>query len=62
MELKQILYKLLAGNKTGLVSVPILNMHSPSEVVNINDIDRAAKLLAMFALNMSLKTKGSLNV
>jgi endoglucanase len=50
------------GIKTGLVSVPILNMHSPSEVVNINDIDRAAKLLAMFALNMSLKTKGSLNV
>ncbi|HHV02250.1 MAG TPA: M42 family metallopeptidase, partial [Defluviitoga tunisiensis] len=50
------------GIKTGLVSVPILNMHSPSEVVNIKDIESTAKLLSLFALNMSLKEKGSLKV
>ena len=50
------------GIKTGLVSVPILNMHSPSEVVNIKDVESSAKLLSMFALNMSLKEKGSMSI
>jgi endoglucanase len=38
------------GIATGLVSVPILNMHSPVEVVDVKDIEAAAKLLAIFAV------------
>jgi endoglucanase len=37
------------GVKTGLLSIPIYNMHSPVEVVNENDIDLTAKLLALYA-------------
>ncbi|BBE31152.1 peptidase M42 [Tepiditoga spiralis] len=37
------------GVATALLSVPILNMHSPVEVVSINDIEATAKLMAIFA-------------
>lgn len=37
------------GIKTGLISIPIYNMHSPVEVVNEKDIDLTAKLLALYA-------------
>ena len=37
------------GVATGLVSVPIRYMHSPNEVVALEDLDRAAMLLAAFA-------------
>ena len=38
-----------AGVPTGLVSVPIRYMHSPVELVQLTDIDAAAKLIASFA-------------
>ena len=38
-----------AGVPTGLVSVPIRYMHSPVELVSLDDIDVAAKLIAAFA-------------
>jgi endoglucanase len=48
-----------SGIKTGIVSVPILNMHSPNEVVDVKDIEETSKLLSLFALNVSVKEKGS---
>jgi endoglucanase len=36
------------GVATGLVSVPLRYMHSPNEMVSLDDIDRAAALLAAF--------------
>jgi len=38
-----------AGVATGLVSIPNRYMHSPVEVISLEDIDRAADLLARFA-------------
>jgi len=37
-----------AGKLTGLVSIPIRNMHTPVETADIRDIEAAAKLLAEF--------------
>jgi endoglucanase len=37
-----------AGVPTGLVSVPNRYMHSPSEIVSLEDLDRTARLLAAF--------------
>jgi endoglucanase len=37
------------GVATGLVSVPLRYMHSPSEMASLDDIDHAARLLAAFA-------------
>lgn len=37
-----------SGIKTGLLSIPIRNMHSPVEVVDLNDIKNTAKLLASY--------------
>jgi endoglucanase len=38
-----------AGVPTGLVSVPCRYMHSPVEMVSVEDIDAAARLIAAFA-------------
>ena len=38
-----------AGVATGLVSIPNRYMHSPVEMISLDDIDRAADLLAGFA-------------
>lgn len=37
------------GIATEIISIPLLNMHSPVEVVNIKDIEESAKLIAIFA-------------
>ena len=42
-----------AGIATGLVSIPNRYMHSPVELISLDDIDRAADLLAEFAVNLS---------
>lgn len=44
-----------AGVKTGLVSVPQRNMHSPVEVVSIADVENAAKLIAKYATTALLE-------
>ncbi len=41
------------GIKTGLVSIPLKNMHSPVEIVNLNDIEAVSKLLTLFAKEVS---------
>jgi putative aminopeptidase FrvX len=42
-----------AGVPTGLVSVPSRYMHSPVEMVALEDIDAAARLIAAFAMRLS---------
>ena len=37
-----------AGVAVGLVSVPLRYMHTPNEIVNLNDIESAARLMAGF--------------
>ncbi len=37
-----------AGIKTGLISVPLRNMHTASEVVDVKDIENTAKLIAEY--------------
>ncbi len=39
------------GVPTGLVSIPLRNMHTPAEVVDLNDIEATAKLLAEYILS-----------
>jgi endoglucanase len=41
------------GVATGLVSVPNRYMHSPNEMVAIEDLDRTARLLAAFARRLT---------
>ena len=40
------------GVPTGLVSVPLRYMHSPVELVQLDDVENTAKLLAAFALGL----------
>lgn len=44
------------GVATGLVSVPNRYMHSPNEMVALEDLDRTARLLAAFARKLSPET------
>ena len=41
-----------AGIPTALVSVPLRYMHSPVEVVQLDDVDNAARLIAAFARHL----------
>ena len=43
------IYTAHRGIPTGLVSVPNRYMQSPNEMIDLKDLDRAAKLLAAFA-------------
>ncbi len=38
------------GVPTGLVSIPVRYMHSPVELVELADVQAAARLVAAFAL------------
>jgi endoglucanase len=42
-----------AGVATGLVAVPNRYMHSAVEMISLDDIDRAADLLAAFAASLT---------
>ncbi len=46
----------MRGVATGLVSVPNRYMHSPNEMVVLDDLDRAAALLAGFARRVTAET------
>lgn len=50
------IYNSLRGIPTGLVSVPNRYMHSPNEMVSLEDLVRAAKLLAAFARRLAPDT------
>jgi endoglucanase len=40
------------GIPTGLVSIPIRNMHTSSEIVSLVDINRASRLIVEFITNL----------
>ena len=42
-----------SGIPTALISVPLRNMHSPVEIVDLEDIKRAGRLLAEFIAGLS---------
>jgi endoglucanase len=42
-----------AGIPCGVVSVPLRYMHSPVEMVQLDDVENTAKLLAAFALRLA---------
>ena len=44
------------GIPTGVVSVPLRYMHSPVEMVQLDDVDNAARLIAAFALRLTPDT------
>ncbi len=46
-----------AGVATGLVSIPNRYMHSPCELVHLDDLENAAKLIAAFAKRVSTETE-----
>ena len=50
------IYSARQGIATGLISVPNRYMHSPNEMVDVGDLDKAAKLLAAFALGLKPTT------
>lgn len=41
-----------SGIATGLLSIPLRYMHTPSEMVDLNDIEHTVKLLVAFALSL----------
>jgi endoglucanase len=45
-----------AGIPTGLISVPLRYMHSPVEMVQLDDVENAAGLIAAFAQRLSADT------
>ncbi|MDD4013531.1 MAG: M20/M25/M40 family metallo-hydrolase, partial [Candidatus Omnitrophica bacterium] len=46
-----------AGVATGLVSIPNRYMHTPVELVDLNDLDNAARLIAAFIRKLDRKTE-----
>jgi putative aminopeptidase FrvX len=44
------------GVATGLVSIPNRYMHSPNEMVSLDDLERTARLLAGFAGRLTSET------
>jgi endoglucanase len=50
------IYTSSRGVATGLVSVPNRYMHSPNEMVALEDLERAARLLAAFARSVTSST------
>lgn len=47
------IYNTLRGIPTGLISIPSRYMHSPNEMVAVEDLERAARLLAAFARRLA---------
>lgn len=39
------------GKRTALLSIPLKNMHTPVEVVNLDDIEATAELMAQYIMN-----------
>jgi len=48
-----------AGVATGLISIPLRYMHTPSEVVDLEDVEACVKLLVAFAENLKAGETGN---
>jgi endoglucanase len=46
------------GVATGLVSIPLRYMHTPSEIVDLQDVENCVKLLVKFALSLTKSDTG----
>ena len=44
-----------AGMATGLLSVPLRYMHTPNELLSLEDLENTAKLLAAFCARVKKK-------
>lgn len=51
-----------AGIPTGLLSIPVRNMHTPGETLVLRDIERTARLLAHFAAGLDGETADGLRL
>ena len=51
-----------AGIATGLLSIPVRNMHTPGETLVLADIERTARLLAAFAAGLDGETLDNLQL
>ena len=40
------------GKATGLISIPLRYMHTPNEVINMEDLEGAVKLLTRFIMDL----------
>ena len=49
------IYLTRAGVATGLVAVPNRYMHSPNEIVALDDLDAAADLIAAFCRDLTVE-------
>lgn len=45
------------GVKTGLISIPLLNMHTPVEIVSVQDVERCGRLMAAYARSLSRRSR-----
>ena len=50
------IFTALRGVATGLVSVPLRYMHSPNEMAALEDLEKAARLLAAFCRRVTPTT------
>ena len=50
------IFTALRGVATALVSVPLRYMHSPNEMAALEDLERTARLLAVFARRVTPAT------
>jgi putative aminopeptidase FrvX len=46
------MYLSRAGVATGLVSIPLRYMHTPTEIVDLADVEKCARLIAAFAIRL----------
>ena len=47
------------GVATGLISVPLRYMHTPSEMVDLEDVERCVLLLVAFSQNLQVGENGN---
>jgi len=50
------------GIPTGLVSIPLRNMHTPVEIVSLEDVERTGRLLAEFVVGLNSHTLDELRL
>ena len=47
------------GVATGLISVPLRYMHTPSEMVDLEDVERCVQLLVAFSKGLQIGENGN---